>query len=129
MKTQNPEEFDVVVVGGGPGGSTLATLVAMQGHRVLILEKESFPRYQIGESLLPSTVHGVCRLTGVADELAEAGFTHKRGGTMRWGANPEPWTFAFSVSQKTAGKTSHAYQVERMKFDQILLDNARRKGV
>src|ERR1700753_3422550 len=54
-------EFDVVIVGGGPAGSTLAALVAMQGHRVLILEKEHFPRYQIGESLLPSTIHGVCR--------------------------------------------------------------------
>jgi FAD-dependent halogenase len=129
MSSDNHEEFDVVVVGGGPGGSTLATLVAMQGNRVLILEKESFPRYQIGESLLPSTVHGVCRLTGVADDLAEAGFTLKRGGTMRWGANPEPWTFAFSVSQKTAGRTSTAFQVERSKFDKILLDNARRKGV
>ncbi|MEV2236159.1 tryptophan 7-halogenase [Streptomyces phaeochromogenes] len=128
MSTGKHEEFDVVVVGGGPGGSTLAALVAMQGHRVLVLEKESFPRYQIGESLLPSTVHGICHLTGASDALAEAGFTQKRGGTFRWGANPEPWTFAFSVSQKTAGSTSHAYQVERMKFDQILLDNARRKG-
>jgi halogenation protein CepH len=123
------EETDVVVVGGGPGGSTLATLVAMRGHRVILLEKEKFPRFQIGESLLPSTVHGVCRLTGVADKLAKAGFTKKRGGTQRWGANPEPWTFAFSVSPKMAGETSYAYQVERSKFDQILLDNARRKGV
>ncbi|MDN3358642.1 tryptophan 7-halogenase [Actinomadura sp. DC4] len=129
MSTENREEFDVVVVGGGPGGSTLATLVAMQGHRVLILEKESFPRYQIGESLLPSTIHGVCRMTGVADDLAKAGFTLKRGGTLRWGAKPEPWTFAFSVSPKMAGSTSFAYQVERSKFDKILLDNAVRKGV
>ena len=123
------KEADVVVVGGGPGGSTLATLVAMRGHRVVLLEKEMFPRYQIGESLLPSTVHGVCRLTGVADELAKAGFTKKRGGTLRWGANPEPWTFAFSISPKMAGDTSHAYQVERSKFDQILLDHARHMGV
>jgi halogenation protein CepH len=122
------EETDVVVVGGGPGGSTLATLVAMQGNRVILLEKEEFPRWQIGESLLPSTVHGVCRLLGVSDELAKAGFTKKRGGTQRWGANPQPWTFAFSVSPKMTGETSYAYQVERSKFDQILLDNARRKG-
>jgi halogenation protein CepH len=123
------EETDVVVVGGGPGGSTLATLVAMRGHRVILLEKEKFPRYQIGESLLPSTVHGVCRLIGVADERAKAGFTKRRGGTLRWGANPEPWTFAFSVSPKMTGETSHAYQVERSKFDQILLDHARHTGV
>jgi len=123
------EQADVIVAGGGPGGSTLATLVAMAGHHVVLLEKEKFPRYQIGESLLPSTVHGICRLTGVADELAKAGFTKKRGGTFRWGANPEPWTFAFSISPKMTGETSYAYQVERSRFDQILLDHARHTGV
>ncbi|MEU8196730.1 tryptophan 7-halogenase [Microbispora amethystogenes] len=122
------EEFDVVVVGGGPGGATLAALVAMQGHRVLVLEKETFPRYQIGESLLPSTIHGVCKMIGVTDALEAAGFTHKKGGTFRWGAKPEPWTFSFSVSPKIASSTSYAYQVERSKFDKILLDNAVSKG-
>jgi halogenation protein CepH len=122
------EDVDVVVVGGGPGGSTVAALTARQGHRVLLLEKETFPRYQIGESLLPATVHGVCRMLGVTDELAEAGFTLKRGGTFRWGANPEPWTFAFAYSPRMVGSTSFAYQVERMKFDDILLKNAARCG-
>lgn len=122
-------ETDVVVVGGGPGGSTVATLVAQQGHRVVLLEKERFPRYQIGESLLPSTVQGVCRLLGVSRELEEAGFPVKRGGTFRWGANPEPWTFDFGISPQFAGSAAPAYQVERMKFDKILLDNARRNGV
>ncbi|GAA3211133.1 tryptophan 7-halogenase [Actinocorallia longicatena] len=128
MGAESREQFDVVVVGGGPGGSTLASLVAMQGHRVLVLEKETFPRYQIGESLLPSTVHGVLKLTGVSERLAAAGFTRKLGGTFRWGANPEPWTFSFSVSPKIASATSFAYQVERSKFDEILLDNAAAKG-
>ncbi|MFC4108317.1 tryptophan 7-halogenase, partial [Micromonospora zhanjiangensis] len=123
------EEFDVVVAGGGPAGSTVASLVAMQGHRVLLLEKEVFPRYQIGESLLPSTVHGVCRLLGVTDELAEAGFPKKKGGTFRWGARPEPWTFSFGLSERMTGSASFAYQVERARFDEILLNNAKRKGV
>jgi len=123
------ENFDVVVAGGGPGGSTAAALVAMQGHRVLLLEKETFPRYQIGESLLPATVHGICRMLGVTDELANAGFPVKRGGTFRWGARPDPWTFHFGMSAKMSGTTSFAYQVERARFDEILLNNAKRKGV
>ena len=129
MTDVRQEEFDVVVVGGGPAGSTLGTLVAMQGHRVLLLERETFPRYQIGESLLPATVQGICRLLGVFDEVSAAGFPRKNGGTFRWGAKAEPWTFSFSVSPKISGSTSFAYQVERSKFDKILLDNAARKGV
>jgi halogenation protein CepH len=100
----------------------------MQGHRVVVLEKEKFPRHQIGESLLPSTVHGVCRLTGVADELEKAGFTRKQGGTYRWGANPGTWTFSFSISPKIASPASYAYQVERSKFDSILLNHAGKMG-
>ncbi|MEV8633924.1 tryptophan 7-halogenase [Streptosporangium sp. NPDC051023] len=120
---------DVVVVGGGPGGSTAATLIARRGHRVVLLEKETFPRYQIGESLLPATVHGICRLLGVSDEMEKAGFTVKRGGSFRWGVNPEPWNFLFAISPELTGPTSFAYQVERMKFDHILLRNAARHGV
>lgn len=128
MALTNSEAFDVIVIGGGPAGSTLAALTAMQNHRVLVLEKEFFPRYQIGESLLPSTIHGVCRLTGAADELAKANFPRKRGGTFKWGTSPDPWAFSFSASPQMAGPTSFAYQVERSKFDEILLNNARRVG-
>src|SRR5579859_28984 len=128
MNSERGEEADVVVVGGGPGGSTLASLVAMQGHRVVVLEKEKFPRYQIGESLLPSTIRGICRLTGVSADIEQAGFTPKRGGTFRWGANPEPWTFSFAVSSTMAADGAYAYQVERSKFDKILLDHAARLG-
>lgn len=129
VTTRTDRSVDVVVVGGGPAGSTAATLVAMQGHRVLLLERERFPRYQIGESLLPSTVHGICRLIGADEALERAAFTIKRGGTFRWGANPQPWTFSFGISPRFAGEAATAYQVERMKFDQILLDNARSRGV
>jgi halogenation protein CepH len=119
--------FDLVVVGGGPGGATLATLVAAAGNRVLLLEREHFPRHQIGESLLPATVHGICPLLGVKDEIEGAGFPRKRGGTFRWGKNPAPWTFTFSKTEKSP--IGYAYQVERSRFDKILLDNARRRGV
>lgn len=129
MTETNEQRADVVVVGGGPGGSTAATMIAKAGHRVVLLEKERFPRYQIGESLLPSTVHGVCEMLGVTDELAKHNFPVKRGGTFRWGKNAEPWTFTFALSRKLAGPTSTAYQVDRAKFDHILLQNAAKNGV
>ena len=123
------EDADVVVVGGGPGGSTVATLLARRGHRVVLLEKATFPRYQIGESLLPATVHGICRLLGVTEEMQKAQFMVKRGGSFRWGTNPQPWNFLFAVAPELSGPTSYAYQVERMKFDDILLKNAAKNGV
>ncbi|KAA9159084.1 tryptophan 7-halogenase [Amycolatopsis acidicola] len=124
-----PGQADVVVVGGGPGGSTTASLVAMAGHRVTLLEKEKLPRYQIGESLLPATIHGVCRMLGVTEEIEKAGFTVKRGGSFRWGTNPRPWNFLFALSPRLSAQNSTAYQVERMKFDEILVRNAQRLGV
>lgn len=123
------ERVDVVVVGGGPGGSTVATLLAKSGHTVVLLEQEKFPRYQIGESLLPATIHGVCRLLGVEDEIEAAGFMHKRGGSFRWGTTPVPWNFLFAISPEFAGPASYAYQVERMKFDEILLRHSAKSGV
>jgi halogenation protein CepH len=129
MSSPATEVFDVIVIGGGPSGSTTSTLTAQQGHRVLLLEKEKFPRYQIGESLLPPTVHGIARLLGVGDRLHAAGFIVKNGATLRWGTNPLPWTLSFAALPSFSGPTPFAYQVERMKFDQILLDNAREHGV
>ncbi|MEE3850345.1 tryptophan 7-halogenase [Gordonia sp. LSe1-13] len=129
MSAPAVENVDVVVVGGGPGGSTVATLLAKSGHRVIQLEKETFPRYQIGESLLPSTIHGVCRLLGVEEKIKDAGFMPKRGGSFRWGKNPVPWNFLFAISPEFAGEGSYAYQVERMKFDQILLEHSASSGV
>lgn len=123
----NRETFDLIVLGGGPAGSTVSTFCAMAGHRVLLLEKEHFPRHQIGESLLPATVHGICPLLGVKEEVERAGFPRKNGGTFRWGTSPTPWTFRFT--KKDNDPYGYAYQVERAKFDEILLRNAQRKGV
>jgi len=121
------ESYDLVVLGGGPGGSTLASFVAMKGHRVLLLEEAKFPRHQIGESLLPATIHGICAMLGLSEEIAAAGFPRKRGGTFRWGRSPEPWTFAFTKNPDDP--YGFAYQVERDRFDDMLLRNAARKGV
>lgn len=129
MSEVTTESVDVVVVGGGPGGSTTATLLAKSGRRVIQIEKETFPRYQIGESLLPSTIHGVCKLLGCYEKVRDAGFMHKRGGSFRWGTNPVPWNFLFAISPEFAGEGSYAYQVERMKFDHILLENSAENGV
>lgn len=120
--------FDAIVIGGGPGGSTAATLIAMAGHNVLLIEKDKLPRYQIGESLLPATVHGICKMLGVFEEVENAGFMRKSGGTFQWGNDPEPWTFAFNSASALAG-AEYAYQVTRAEFDYILYNNARRKGV
>src|SRR5205823_8419373 len=106
---QGTSDFDLIVIGGGPAGSTLASLTAMQGHRVLLLEREAFPRHQIGESLLPATVHGICRLLGVFEELERQNFPVKRGGTFRWGKKTGPWTFTFS--QNPNSPTGTAYQL------------------
>src|SRR5436190_15344372 len=127
--TNGRQSFDVIVVGGGPAGSTVASFIAMDGNKVLLLEREKFPRHQIGESLLPATINGICVMLGVSEELAKANFTHKLGGTYRWGRHPEPWSFTFGPSSMIPGSQAFAYQVERMKFDHILLNNARRKGV
>jgi halogenation protein CepH len=129
MDDPSPSQYTVCVIGSGPAGATAATFIAMQGHRVLLLERESLPVYKIGESLLPATVHGVCEMLGVGEELRQAQFVRKLGGTFRWGTSDEPWTFSFAASPIFQGPSSYAYQVERLKFDTILLNNARRHGV
>jgi FAD-dependent halogenase len=121
--------FDLIVIGGGPGGATVASLVAMQGHRVLLLERERFPRYHIGESLLPATVHGICAMLGVDEEVRACNFMKKYGGTFRWGRLPDLWSFKFNDSKLFDGRPDYAYQVIRSKFDEIMLRNASRKGV
>src|SRR5215212_2446819 len=116
---------DVVVIGGGPGGSTAATMLARQGHRVTLFERERFPRAHIGESLLPATVP-ILEALGVREEIERAGCLRKFGATMVWGRDPEPWSWYF---RETNVRYPHAYQVWRPEFDQILLDASRAAGV
>lgn len=126
-------DFDLIVAGGGPAGSTLATFVAMRGYRVLLLESKRFPRYQIGESLLPATINGICALLGVGDKVKQVGFLKKLGGTFRWGKDSDFWSLNFGYSPMVGDPSDsnrvYTYQVERAQFDEILLKNAQAKGV
>jgi halogenation protein CepH len=115
---------DVVVIGGGPAGSVAATLLADAGHRVLVLERERFPRYHIGESLLSATLP-ILDAIGATPAIERHGFLRKPGGTFQWGRQREPWSFWF---REDPGGRPHAFQVVRAEFDQLLLENARAHG-
>lgn len=119
--------YDVVLVGGGPAGSTLAALLCRAGLKVALLEKETFPRYHIGESLLPQVLD-VLEESGALPLVEQAGFLRKEGGVFRWGLNPEPWTFHFDEA-KDRFRFNYAYQVKRAEFDRILLEHAKASGV
>ncbi|MFF0780298.1 NAD(P)/FAD-dependent oxidoreductase [Streptomyces sp. NPDC003720] len=121
------ENVDVVVVGGGPAGSTVGSLLAKAGHTVLILERETFPRYHIGESMV-SGMAPLMEELGLVDEL-DARFRHKSGITLRWGRDPEPWRSDFSAAFSATGSHfTHAWHVTRSEFDELMLDNARKLG-
>jgi len=116
---------DVVVIGGGPAGSTAATMLARQGWRVTLFERERFPREHIGESLLPASMP-VFEELGVLDAIRAAGFLPKSGASMVWGKDRERWSWYFSETNR---QYPTSFQVWRPDFDKILLDNARGKGV
>jgi flavin-dependent dehydrogenase len=126
MAPNKPEiSPDVMVIGGGPGGSTAATMLARKGIRVLLLERERFPRDHVGESLLPASLP-VLEELGVLPAVQRAGFLLKWGATMVWGKDQRPWNWYF---KETNLKYPHSYQVWRPQFDQMLLDNSRSHGV
>ena len=120
-----PSECDVVVVGGGPAGCTAATFLARRGWSVTLLEKDRYPRFHIGESLLPMNLPILQRL-GVLEEIA-------RIGVMKVGADfPAPTAEGYNVFRfrRALDPTwSHAYQVRRDEFDSVLLENASASGV
>ncbi len=117
---------DVVVIGGGPSGATTATLLAQHGYRVTLFERSKFPRFHIGESLIPQTYHILQRLN-LLDRMKSSHFIKKYSVQF---VNPrgrlsEPFYF---VDHKPH-ESSQTWQVRRSEFDQLLLDNARAHGV
>jgi flavin-dependent dehydrogenase len=115
--------WDVLVIGAGPAGSTAAALLAERGHRVLVLEKEEFPRFHIGESLLPASLPVLERL-GVPARADT--FVFKRGAEFVCEASGRAQRFAFSEAQP--GGPGAAWHVDRARFDTVLRDRARALG-
>jgi flavin-dependent dehydrogenase len=117
-------EYDVAIIGGGPAGSTAAILLARAGRKVVVVEKEKFPRFHIGESLLPYSLVAFDRL-GVREELDQWAID-KRGGEVATACGTRMIKFHFANGFRL--KHTRAYQVERATFDEMLLRRAEKAG-
>jgi FADH2-dependent halogenase len=118
------ENYDVAIIGGGPAGSTAATLLSKAGRRVIVLERDKFPRFHIGESLLPFSMQTFTRL-GLQEKL-RAGFLEKFGGEIAEAGGEKAAKFYFKDG--FGSRTDRSYQVTRSKFDKMLLDHAAESG-
>lgn len=119
------KEWDVIVIGAGPAGSTTAALLAEKGHNVLVLEKESFPRYHIGESMMPFCWYTLDRL-GLASRMDEIGFQQKH--SVQFVSTDGQVSRPFYFFQHDDHPSAVTWQVERQAFDQMLVDRARELG-
>ena len=118
------ERTEVIIVGGGPGGATLAALLRQRGRDVLVLERDAFPRFHVGESLLPASLPVLDEI-GVLPAI-DARFLRKYGAVFIDGERDTETRFSFADALKTAH--AHAYEVPRDEFDLVLLDHARDSG-
>src|ERR1043166_6803375 len=116
--------YDVAIIGGGPAGSTAATLLAKAGRKVIVFEREKFPRFHIGESLLPFSTKTFDRL-GVREKLDRA-FLPKFGGEIMAASGAKGVRFYFKDGYRS--QRDRAYQVTRSEFDKLLLDHSRENG-
>src|SRR5690348_1989356 len=116
----------VIVIGGGPAGSAASTLLAQQGYRVQLFERERFPRFHIGESLIPET-YWVLKRLNMLDKMKRSHFVKKYSVQFinQHGKLSEPFYFLDHKQHES----SQTWQVLREEFDQMLLDNAREHGV
>jgi flavin-dependent dehydrogenase len=126
MKMNADSNYDALVIGGGPAGSAASAILAEYGHRVLVLEREKFPRYHIGESMIPFTYQPMERL-GLIPKMKSSAFQKKYSVVFISpnGRASQPFYFFNRYDRNTVAQT---WQVLRSEFDQILLDNARARG-
>jgi flavin-dependent dehydrogenase len=117
--------YDAAIIGGGPAGSTTAALLAQAGRRVIVFERETFPRFHIGESLLPFSMKAFTRL-GLHEKFLRAGFQKKYGGEILGACSETGTKFYFKDGYRS--QTDHAYQVTRADFDKVMLDQAAESG-
>lgn len=124
MPTAEMERRQVVVIGAGPSGAIAAALLKRQGHDVLIIERQLFPRFSIGESLLSHCLDFV-EEAGMLDAVEAAGFQVKNGAAFAWGERYTHFDFGDTFSN---GKPT-TFQVQRATFDKLLADQAELQGV
>ncbi len=117
---------DVVVIGGGPAGSTCATLIAQRGYRVELFERERFPRFHIGESLIPET-YWVLKRLNMLDKMRASPFVKKH--SVQFVGSSGRLSEPFYFMEHKPHECSQTWQVLRSEFDKMMLDNAREHGV
>ena len=116
-------KINVVIIGAGPSGAVAAGLLVKKGYQVLVLEKQTFPRFSIGESLLPQCMKYI-EESGFMDAVQSAGFQHKNGAAFQRRGKHE----TFSFEEKFTPGWGTTFQVERSSFDKILIDEAEKSG-
>ncbi len=121
------EHFDAAVIGGGPGGTSAAIMLAKAGKKVILFERTPFPRFQIGESLLPACWE-IWRRLGVTEKIEAEGFTVKQG--INFGMfNQKPDVLLLTAEYPDYFERPYTYHVERARYDEILLEHAEACGV